>query len=89
MTRQTADDIRSTICSAKADEIITPEHVTEMLDMEGIDSLGFDAVEQRNFQLLKEHQGAMRLNTFSSTSARTMLRSLVSRNRRRPITASC
>ncbi len=54
------------VCSAKADEIITPEHVTEMLDMEGIDALGFDPVEQRYLQLLKEHQGPMRLNILST-----------------------
>ena len=54
------------VCSAKADEIITPEHVTEMLDMEGIDALGFDPVEQRYLQLLKEHQGAMRLNVLAT-----------------------
>lgn len=54
------------VCSAKADEIITAEHVTEMLDMEGIDALGFDAVEQRYLQLLKQHQGPMRLNVLST-----------------------
>ncbi|MCB9951405.1 MAG: AAA family ATPase [Planctomycetaceae bacterium] len=54
------------VCSAKADEIITPEHVTEMLDMEGIDGLGFDPVEQRYLQLLKQHQGAMRLNVLAT-----------------------
>ncbi|MEW4454520.1 Holliday junction DNA helicase RuvB C-terminal domain-containing protein [Bremerella sp. JC817] len=54
------------VCSAKADEIITPEHVTEMLDMEGIDALGFDPVEQRYLQLLKEHQRAMRLNVLAT-----------------------
>lgn len=54
------------VCSAKADEIITPEHVTEMLEMEGIDALGFDAVEQRYLQLLKQHQGPMRLNVLST-----------------------
>lgn len=54
------------VCSAKADEIITPEHVAEMLDMEGIDALGFDPVEQRYLQLLKEHQGPMRLNVLGT-----------------------
>lgn len=54
------------VCSAKADEIITPEHVTEMLDMEGIDALGFDPVEQSYLQLLKEHQGAVRLNVLAT-----------------------
>lgn len=54
------------VCSAKADEIITPEHVTEMLDMEGIDALGFDPVEKRYLQLLKQHQGPMRLNVLST-----------------------
>lgn len=54
------------VCSAKADEIITPEHVAEMLDMEGIDALGFDPVEQRYLQLLKEHQGAVRLNVLAT-----------------------
>lgn len=54
------------VCSAKADEIIVPEHVAEMLDMEGIDGLGFDSVEQRYLRLLKEHQAAMRLNVLAT-----------------------
>jgi Holliday junction DNA helicase RuvB len=54
------------VCSARADEFITPEHVSEMLEMEGIDALGFDPVEQRYLQLLKEHQGPMRLNVLST-----------------------
>ncbi|MEZ6142582.1 MAG: Holliday junction DNA helicase RuvB C-terminal domain-containing protein [Zavarzinella sp.] len=54
------------VCSANADEIIVPEHVAEMLDMEGIDGLGFDSVEQRYLRLLKEHQAAMRLNVLAT-----------------------
>ncbi len=54
------------VCSAKADEIITPNHVAEMLEMEGIDALGFDPVEQRYLRLLKEHQAPMRLNVLST-----------------------
>jgi Holliday junction DNA helicase RuvB len=54
------------VSSAHDADIITAQHVAEMLDMEGIDSLGFDPVEQRYLRLLKEHQGAMRLNVLST-----------------------
>ena len=54
------------VSSAHDADIITAQHVADMLDMEGIDSLGFDPVEQRYLRLLKEHQGAMRLNVLST-----------------------
>lgn len=54
------------VCSAKAADIITPEHVDEMLESEGFDALGFDPVEQRYLQLLKQHQGPVRLNVLST-----------------------
>jgi Holliday junction DNA helicase RuvB len=37
-----------------------------MLEMEGIDPLGFDPVEQTYLQLLKQHQGAVRLNVLAT-----------------------
>jgi Holliday junction DNA helicase RuvB len=54
------------VCSAKACDIIAPEHIEEMLEIEGFDALGFDPVEQRYLQLLKQHQGPMRLNVLST-----------------------
>ena len=54
------------VTSSKACDVITPQHVTEMLEIEGIDALGFDPVEQKYLQLLKQHQGPVRLNMLST-----------------------
>lgn len=54
------------VCSAKAADIIASAHVEEMLEIEGFDALGFDPVEQRYLQLLKQHQGPVRLNVLST-----------------------
>ena len=53
-------------CSANGCDFIESSHVSEMLDMEGIDALGFDPVEQTYLQLLKQHQGAVRLNVLAT-----------------------
>lgn len=54
------------VSSAHDADIITPQHIVEMLEMEGIDALGFDPVEQRYLHLLREHQGPVRLNLLST-----------------------
>ncbi len=54
------------VCSAKACDIITPNHIIEMLRIEEYDSLGFDPIEQRYLQLLREHQKPMRLNVLAT-----------------------
>ena len=55
------------VASSKGMDRIEPKHVEEMLTIEGIDSLGFDPVEQRYLALLKESQGAVRLNVLATT----------------------
>ena len=54
------------VASSKAVDRIEPEHVEEMLAIEGYDSLGFDPVEQRYLRLLKESQGPVRLNVIAT-----------------------
>ncbi len=54
------------VASSKGLDRIEPKHVEEMLLIEGIDSLGFDPVEQRYLSLLKESQGAVRLNVLAT-----------------------
>lgn len=52
--------------SADASDVIEAGHVEAMLDMEGIDALGFDLTEQRYLHLLREHQGPVRLNVIAT-----------------------
>jgi Holliday junction DNA helicase RuvB len=54
------------VASSKGLDRIEPKHVEEMLTIEGIDSLGFDPVEQRYLSLLKESQGPVRLNVLAT-----------------------
>jgi len=54
------------VASSKGLDRIEPTHVEEMLTIEGIDSLGFDPVEQRYLMLLKESQGPVRLNVLAT-----------------------
>lgn len=54
------------VASSKGLDRIEPKHVEEMLAIEGIDSLGFDPVEQRYLMLLKESQGPVRLNVLAT-----------------------
>ncbi|MEQ8637953.1 Holliday junction DNA helicase RuvB C-terminal domain-containing protein [Gimesia maris] len=54
------------VASSKGLDRIEPMHVKEMLVIEGVDSLGFDPVEQRYLKLLKESQGPMRLNILAT-----------------------
>ena len=54
--------------TASADEtdLITAVHVERMCEIEQIDSLGLDAVEQRYLQILREGEGAVRLNVIAT-----------------------
>lgn len=54
------------VASSKGLDRIEPIHVEEMLFIEGVDSLGFDPVEQRYLKLLKESQGPLRLNVLAT-----------------------
>ncbi|KAA5538584.1 AAA family ATPase [Roseiconus nitratireducens] len=53
-------------CSANGCDFIEPRHIKEMTEMEGIDALGFDPVEQSYLNLLKQHQGPVRLNVLAT-----------------------
>jgi holliday junction DNA helicase RuvB len=52
--------------SADSSDVIEADHVHRMLQMEGIDALGFDLTEQRYLHLLREHQGPVRLNVIAT-----------------------
>ena len=54
------------VSSSKAEDIITADHVNEMLLIEGFDNLGFDPVEQKYPGVLKETQGPVRLNVLAT-----------------------
>lgn len=54
------------VASAQADDAVTIEHVQRMYDLQGLDSLGFDPVEQSYLKLLGESQEAVRLNVIAS-----------------------
>ena len=51
---------------AEDHDLITSSHVEKMCRMEGICCLGFDAIEQRYLQLLREGQGPVRLNVLAT-----------------------
>jgi len=51
---------------AEDDDLIKVDHVRAMCEMEGICCLGFDAIEQRYLQLLREGQGPVRLNVLAT-----------------------
>ncbi|HBE70394.1 MAG TPA: AAA family ATPase [Planctomycetaceae bacterium] len=54
-------------CSLAEDcDEITSHHVERMCEIEGVDRLGFDEVEQRYLQLLREGQGPVRLNVLAT-----------------------
>jgi len=52
--------------SADQTDLITAAHVAAMCRTEQIDSLGLDAVEQRYLNLLREGEGAVRLNVLAT-----------------------
>ncbi len=59
-------DSAKRVASSKMSDQIDLSHVEEMLAIEGFDSLGFDPVEQKYLQLLKQHQGPVRLNVIAT-----------------------
>ncbi len=52
--------------SAAGTDLITAAHVEAMCRTEQIDSLGLDAVEQRYLNILREGEGAVRLNVIAT-----------------------
>ncbi len=59
-------DSAKRIASSQGTDDIEPEHIEEMLELEGIDSYGFDVVEQKYLRILKDHQGPVRLNVLAT-----------------------
>ena len=45
---------------------VESDHLDQMLALEGIDSLGFDVVEQKYLRILKDNQGPVRLNVLAT-----------------------
>lgn len=52
--------------SADSSDVIEADHVHRMLEIEGIDALGFDLTEQRYLHLLRQYQGPVRLNLIAT-----------------------
>lgn len=52
--------------SADSSDAIEADHVRRMLEIEGVDALGFDLTEQKYLQLLREYQGPVRLNVIAT-----------------------
>ena len=52
--------------SSEATEWITLQHVEAMFELHEIDSLGLDAIEQRYLHLLRDAEGAVRLNVLAT-----------------------
>jgi Holliday junction DNA helicase RuvB len=52
--------------SAEATDQITAAHVQRMCEVEQIDNLGLDAVEQQYLRILKDGEGAVRLNVIAT-----------------------
>lgn len=50
---------------AEGTDTMTQLHVEQTCEMEGIDRLGFDPVEQAYLRILREGQGAVRLNVIA------------------------
>ena len=59
-------DASKRVASADSSDVIEARHVDAMLEMEGIDALGFDPTEQKYLHLLREYQGAVRLNVIAT-----------------------
>ena len=59
-------DAAKRVASSEASDMIEAHHVHRMLEMEGIDALGFDATEQKYLHLLRQHQGPVRLNVIAT-----------------------
>jgi len=59
-------DAAKRVASSESSDIIEAAHVCRMLEMEGIDALGFDLTEQKYLHLLRQHQGPVRLNVIAT-----------------------
>ncbi len=59
-------DAAKRVASSESSDVIEAEHVHRMLEIEGVDELGFDLTEQRYLHLLREHQGPVRLNVIAT-----------------------
>jgi len=57
-------DAAKRVASSESSDMIAAEHVRRMLEIEGIDELGFDLTEQKYLRLLREHQ-VVRLNVLA------------------------
>jgi Holliday junction DNA helicase RuvB len=58
-------DAAKRVASSESSDMIEAEHVRRMLDIEGIDELGFDLTEQKYLHLLRDNQGEVRLNVIA------------------------
>jgi len=52
--------------SADSSDVIEADHVRRMLEIEGVDALGFDVTEQKYLHLLRQNQGPVRLNVIAT-----------------------
>ena len=52
--------------SSESSDVIEAEHVHRMLEIEGVDTLGFDFTEQRYLHILHQYQGPARLNLIAT-----------------------
>ena len=59
-------DASKRTASADSSDVIEARHVLRMLEIEGIDALGFDLTEQKYFHLLRDNQGPVRLNVIAT-----------------------
>jgi Holliday junction DNA helicase RuvB len=59
-------DAAKRVASADSSDGIEAEHVRRMLEIEGVDALGFDMTEQKYLHLLQEYQGPVRLNLIAT-----------------------
>lgn len=59
-------DAAKRVASSESSDVIEADHVHRMLQMEGIDALGFDLTEQKYLHLLRANQGPVRLNVIAT-----------------------
>jgi Holliday junction DNA helicase RuvB len=52
--------------SSESSDAIEAGHVSRMLEIEGVDVLGFDLTEQRYLNLLRQYKGPVRLNVIAT-----------------------
>jgi Holliday junction DNA helicase RuvB len=59
-------DASKRTASADSSDVIEARHVLHMLEIEGIDALGFDLTEQKYLHLLRDNLGPVRLNVLAT-----------------------